>query len=471
MRSPWAFMWNELGEFGLDFRLRQHLDSITRTLRLRTRLFGVLLIAFLIYHFVPPYSGRAGLALTIGNLREELAYSGPFTCAAVVFRNASASASASGGSVKPEESADFHATWQSRFNGSEVRDFQSAYRHRCPTMQTSITTDINVRPADCRGCQTRGLANAVNIALGSFFLAQESLAPRRIHLIGDRWTYGAWRDHFRDFTDGFDLPECSITQPPPSNASVVIGAVNDVRLKVAPDGTIAFHGPAHAQFKLNVNPPDMSIFAGFADIEIKPGRLYVFRKKSVLAQALLIPRADLMELIRGIWTNLVRRDGAFMTVHIRRGDKISEREAPAFPVALFYRALKRRCLNDPGKCSRTLLLLSDDEEASRQFKAAAGNCFLITDFQSEVRRLGDGNAGAWNVSRDIHVSQPGFDRFSQGQRTLHAREMIVSLFLMAMSEFVVCTYSSNVCRLVALLRGGDLKSNNILSLDWEWNAQ
>ncbi|OQV20741.1 hypothetical protein BV898_05321 [Hypsibius exemplaris] len=453
MRSPWAFLWREFGELGVEYRFRRRLDNLTRTLGLRTKIFGVLLIAFCTYHWVKPYSGSGGLTLTIASLLEELTYRGPFTCAAVLFRSTSSSSFSSDGSFKQEKPAEFDTVWQKRFNGTDVRDFQSAYWQNCPSLQASITTDINIRPADCEDCQTRGLANAVNLVIGSFFLAQESVDPRRIHLIGDRWNYGAWRDHFRDFTDGLLPRECSITQPVVSpNILAVKGAVNDVQLKVAADGTIRFHGITHAHFKLNVNPPDWSVFRGFVDIESQLGIPYVFQKESVIARALLIPQPDLVELIRRVWMNLVAFDGAFVTVHIRRGDKITEREAASFPVVLFYRTLKRRCLNNPGVCSRTLLLLSDDEEASRQFKAVAGDCFRITDFQSEVARLGGDNAGTWNIPRDIHTNQAGFDWFSQDTRILHAREIIISMFLMAMSEYVVCTYSSNVCRLVALLR-------------------
>lgn len=51
---------------------------------------------------------------------------------------------------------------------------------------------------------------------------------------------------------------------------------------------------------------------------------------------------------------------------------------------------------------------------------------------------------------------------------VHSKELILSISLLAMADHLICTFSSNICRLAVLLRG-DRSANFVHSLDLpEW---
>ena len=66
-------------------------------------------------------------------------------------------------------------------------------------------------------------------------------------------------------------------------------------------------------------------------------------------------------------------------------------------------------------------------------------------------------------------TQKQFNGLPERDRVLNGQEMIISIYLAALSDFFVCTYSSNICRLVALLKNTRLEDlpGSVLSLDWE----
>ena len=101
-------------------------------------------------------------------------------------------------------------------------------------------------------------------------------------------------------------------------------------------------GPAQISFMMNERPSsDRTMYEGFGHYEKAIGAAAVFRKKSIITQALLVPRPELRQLIGQLWSQLKTLDGRYIAVHIRRGDKLVE-EAPTFPVSLYcnYFSLK-----------------------------------------------------------------------------------------------------------------------------------
>ena len=248
--------------------------------------------------------------------------------------------------------------------------------------------------------------------------------------------------------------------------ALLLGATNVVSLEVTANGSADFAGsPRHLNLAWSTIPYPVPVSKGVNVVATSLGYPVMFERLSVLLQSLLVPQPKMMSLLGALYTQLHSYDGGFMFVHIRHGDKLIS-EAPNFPVALYYRALKRICLLfRPGKCSKTIFLMSDDEVAIRKFKAAVGGCFFIADFQTEMEKLGKEDLFGDAEGLLIHPDQFTFDTYSRERRVRHAKEMIVSIMLAAMSDYVVCTYLSNVCRLIALLRGGPLEDAEVLSLD------
>ncbi|OQV23081.1 hypothetical protein BV898_03127 [Hypsibius exemplaris] len=66
----------------------------------------------------------------------------------------------------------------------------------------------------------------------------------------------------------------------------------------------------------------------------------------------------------------------------------------------------------------------------------------------------------------LHELLPG--NFSDRLWKVHSKELVISITLLSMAEHVICTFSSNVCRLAALLRG-DYSDKSMHSLDEKWH--
>ena len=88
----------------------------------------------------------------------------------------------------------------------------------------------------------------------------------------------------------------------------------------------------------------------------------------------------------------------------------------------------------------------------------------MTDFRREATKS---QITPWfNSSTVVFRDQKDFNTLPAANRLQSAKEIVINIYLAAMADFVVCTYSSNICRLVALLRNGTLSDVNVSSLDW-----
>ncbi|OQV16290.1 hypothetical protein BV898_09598 [Hypsibius exemplaris] len=396
------------------------------------------------------FSGYHGFILTARHISSDfIRWPHVLACSAINFRQSS------GQSTKRES---FDTVWDSRFNYTEVQTFISGYQHSCTTDEASVAIDIKERPSDCSQCPSRGMASTINAVTNTFLLCRESQPPRRFRVVGDGWSYGDWHDYFRNFTD--TAPPCAVVDAEPQ------AAPNVAVVSVTANGSVDFsRSPKHINMLLNLDRPLFNLYPAFAAYEKAHGPDVVLRKKSRLSLALLTPQPDILQLIEAIWTNLQATSGGFIAIHIRRGDKVLY-EAATFPVVLYHRALKRHCLERPGQCPKTVFLLSDDADAMAEFRRAARACFHVTDFPTEARKL---PAAIWNATavRSLRRARDGrVDLADQVQRAMHAKEMIASMYLAALADSVICTYSSNVCRLVALLRGSGSLHGEVVSLDW-----
>ena len=187
------------------------------------------------------------------------------------------------------------------------------------------------------------------------------------------------------------------------------------------------------------------------------GHEHLFDVLSKTARAFLTPRKILFELIRRIWTEL---GGSYLFVHIRRGNK--KEETDEVPITEYTNALQHK-KNHP----RTVFLMYDGHKACDEFSLAHSAGYRLVTYQSLIKRWGLRTAE--NLTAEH--SQLKFDQLPEKDRLLQTEELVVSLFVGALSDFAVCTYSSNICRLVALLRGGRMYDNGVYSVDWSnWRS-
>ncbi|OQV16353.1 hypothetical protein BV898_09498 [Hypsibius exemplaris] len=127
------------------------------------------------------------------------------------------------------------------------------------------------------------------------------------------------------------------------------------------------------------------------------------------------------------------------------------------PIRRFHNKLLAVCGNLRMPCPKRVFVMHDDQLAYQTLKTLTGSQFQLF----ELADLLNGTAFAEVREQLLGGARDG----DAASKRRHSRELILSLTLMAMAEQVVCTFSSNLCRLVALLHG-DLAVFHSLDSDW-----
>ncbi|OWA51032.1 hypothetical protein BV898_15534 [Hypsibius exemplaris] len=417
------------------------------------RLAVTVLVAFLtIYHGVQ-FAGYDTLLLIVKALLFDAWHvSGTLRCSRIVFRGAPRRPV-----TASDVPVDFLTVWNRKFNSPAVVDFREDYLRNCQRTTRTLSAVVSSNRLTSPGL---GLGSNINFVLNLFLLAKDAVAPRRnFQLYVVDWNYVSWSELFQDFTA---KSPCSIihTMDPNAFQSVNQSAQTfdldsawQVRAESANDDHLLreLNSDGYWNFYQQLTAYEASLPNGVT-----------FRKKSLLARSLLDLQPRLKDVLGQIWSNLVK-EGA---VHIRRGDKTVTGESINFPISLYVRALRRLCHTNPGRCSRIVYVFCDDAEVCADFVNQAKECFHVTDFRQQVKLKA---ILPWSERSPVEFRhQNQFNSLPAEERLESAQEMIVSIYLAALSDFFVCTYSSNVCRLVALLKHDNIADldKDILSLDW-----
>lgn len=154
----------------------------------------------------------------------------------------------------------------------------------------------------------------------------------------------------------------------------------------------------------------------------------------------------------------------YISIHIRRGDKIKELKNNEFtPLSKFYDSIQK-IFNDKkyphlNEKNTSILLVSDNINIIYELKKDKPNWNFVT---------------TWPLNSSLYIK----DEFEQGLinrvppvvRQAYGIGFIIELELMKLSEFVICTHSSNICRLIAQLKGWNdtVIDKKVINLDIEW---
>lgn len=139
----------------------------------------------------------------------------------------------------------------------------------------------------------------------------------------------------------------------------------------------------------------------------------------------------------------------YIAVHIRRGDKVKSRkpEAKRIHAGEFVRTIREL----DTKIS-DVLISTDDYDAVQEFRAAAPSAWRILTFCPE--------------DKNGYV-QKDFRRLEGAGKKEEMIRLFADLELLSRAGVFVGTYSSNIGRFVALMRGG----RNCYSLDKKWHPR
>ena len=131
----------------------------------------------------------------------------------------------------------------------------------------------------------------------------------------------------------------------------------------------------------------------------------------------------------------------FYGIQIRKGDKLTWREAYSIPLEKYLEIIERihsSLKKEKGIKFPLVFVASDDLNSSLP----------------ELRKL----RPSWNFlfrKSGLHSTghfQQTFNKLAFEERANHALEILIDLEILKRAKLVVCTYSSNICRLIDMLR-------------------
>lgn len=193
---------------------------------------------------------------------------------------------------------------------------------------------------------------------------------------------------------------------------------------------------------------------------------YFFPKKSAFMRSLWQPKTTLKKLMLTLWRNILDKKQRFFGVHIRRGAKISGpyAEVKEVPVGNFSLKLQEICRRLGPECPKNVYLMHDEEWVFPAVQTMLKDSFKVYNFWTLLNRS--------NVFWDENmISGAAHDPGSSLVRAPHpsgwawrTKQVILEITLLAMSDELICTYSSNICKIAALLRGNH--TSRIYSMDF-----
>jgi hypothetical protein len=160
------------------------------------------------------------------------------------------------------------------------------------------------------------------------------------------------------------------------------------------------------------------------------------------------------ETFKFIQTYRIRSLSNYIGIHIRKGDKIKT-EAHEIPLEKYVTAIER--ILKANKTIKHIFVASDDYRVVEQLRQLKPkwNFLSLHDHNSQRKKT-------------IGHFQHDFNRLSKEQKLNETRLLMCELQILMDSQYVVCGMSSNICRLVQILRHQD--PSTVISLDGSWHG-
>ncbi|GAU88741.1 hypothetical protein RvY_01379 [Ramazzottius varieornatus] len=337
------------------------------------------------------------------------------------------------------------------FQNVQVNWFKNEYSRRC-----SVSSSTGTLVAVLNG-KTSGFGSVLNNAMNIILIAWEPSVNRHFTLLETPtlWSYAPLSEFFDHPVDS----PCSLVRVSPNVELLreketfdlaMSSGTRQVRFSGKLHQTIRYFGERWSQYR-NVTE----------EILIRDGTEKVFRRKSALTRALWNFRPDYKALLKELWSKVLDKNGRYFAVHIRRGDKLAAKEMENVPIEKYWEKVASICKLLKNSCPHNVFVMYDEPEELKSLKelAVQDASTRFFDFPMLINSTGR------DLEDFVSLSPPAlFVKNDKNEWFKHTQEMLLSMTLLAMSDQLICTFSSNVCRLAALIRG-DLNPETIHGLD------
>lgn len=315
-----------------------------------------------------------------------------------------------------------------------------------------------------------GFGSCINTALNAYFIPSEPETKKhhQFQLVTFDWIYEPLSSFFVDFAAGSDCPLFRDLGVPEAEQLLNYSLSIPSYPMIWKNNTVIINSNENfINHRISYDRFNLSLMVNTRRIYHRDGMELFFARKSAMLKSIWQPHPNFKRSLKRVWTSLLDYSGRFIGIHIRRGDKIAWNESADIPVSNYSDKIKQICAHSisfsTDNCPKNIFVMYDEKSAFDQLKMSLNSSFNVFDLETSVRRF------EWNISAYIvtsvnerkHKTPPRDRSFWR----VHTKQIIIEMTLLALSEILVCTMSSNICRLVALLRGHHQK--NIFSLDGE----
>ncbi|ORX79796.1 hypothetical protein K493DRAFT_362472 [Basidiobolus meristosporus CBS 931.73] len=268
------------------------------------------------------------------------------------------------------------------------------------------------------------------------------------------WCYISWSTFFTDYSTNSSAPIVLDTYSPGTERwREASGAPKDIRKPGFSGHVFVEHlrdnfGDFYFDQRLTIKEP-------------------VYERKRIVAQALWEPKSFILDVVKGIRKHYVESTNrVLISMHIRRGDKLDWEMKKVETSSYAEKLLELSKTKYPNR-DIVLFVFSDDDNAMQELRRLLADHANIEIFGllDAFAQLPDGAASWSPLDQRKGYQQDDFRVSSEEHQFRQTAELITDVTLAATAEEFICTYTSNIARLVTLLRTKPL--DTVHSLDWE----
>ncbi|KAK9764072.1 hypothetical protein K7432_008750 [Basidiobolus ranarum] len=332
------------------------------------------------------------------------------------------------------------------YSSEEVLNFRNSYPPPGYTIDTPSVTYM------LQGCSV-GFGSYVNNLFNLFLVALDNNVA--FHVISLDWCYSSWPLFFEDYT---------------SNSSAPIGLTghyyglhkwwNSPQWKHIDISSTSYQG------HITVQHSDEN-FQELYQVQLGKIKEPVFERKQIVTQALWEPKALIKDVVVKTRELYVEKDKkVFISMHIRRGDKIRA-EAKDLSISLYAEKVRNLVDNKYHGRHIALFVFSDEDKPIAMLRTLLADhskiqIFTLIDAFNRQPQL----AKTWKpIQQREGYDQKNFVESDKEYQFLQTAELITDITLAATADEFIGTYSSNIGRLLVLLRTHP--TDTVHSMDWD----
>lgn len=154
-----------------------------------------------------------------------------------------------------------------------------------------------------------------------------------------------------------------------------------------------------------------------------------------------------------IQTHQLHNLSNYIGIHVRRGDKI-RKEAKEIPLQRYITNIEQ-IYRKHKQISKKIFVASDDYTVIHQLRTLKPNWNFVSLYDSHTESI-----------RKMGHFQGQFNRLSKAQKLNETRLLLCELQMLIDAQYVLCGMSSNICRLVQILRYQNVST--VISMDRTW---